>query len=49
MKELQSINSENAENFCDKDIYNEEIIHEFVEDDEISFEENGFMLGYLSG
>ncbi|MBS3157885.1 hypothetical protein J4206_01205 [Candidatus Woesearchaeota archaeon] len=49
MKEPQNIDLENAESFGDEDIYNEEIIHEFVENDEISSEENGFMQGYLSG
>jgi hypothetical protein len=33
---------------CDKDIYEQDYIEEALEDDEISAEEEGFMLGYLA-
>ncbi len=32
----------------DKDIYEQDYIEEALEDDEISAEEEGFMLGYLA-
>lgn len=35
------------ENFEDKDIYTEEGIENYVDEDEISTMEQGFMLGYL--
>ncbi len=35
------------ENFEDKDIYTEEGIENYVDEDEISTIEQGFMLGYL--
>ena len=35
------------ENFEDKDIYTEEGIENYIDEDEISTMEQGFMLGYL--
>ena len=37
----------NQENFEDKDIYTEEGIENYADEDEISIMEQGFMLGYL--
>jgi len=40
---------ERYEQEFNEDIYNIEITEEFVEDDVISAEEQGFMQGYLAG
>lgn len=39
---------EEAELCCEEDIYCEEIVEDFNDNDEISSAEEGFMMGYLA-
>ena len=47
MAETNDVDFERSEVFGNEDIYDEGIIQDYVDDDEISSEENGFMQGYL--
>lgn len=38
---------ETSVDYFDEDFYNEKILEEYVEDDEINSMEEGFMIGYL--
>ena len=48
MEETQLFESEEVEAHDDLDIYTEEGIETFIDDDTISASEEGFMIGYLS-